>query len=123
MKAIDKFILHVVHNWKNKLNEALRELNYINADHPAYPFAANMKGVVLSQLGKVSEAETFFKDCVKLSEKEINDLITNIYNYTLNIKNIDELVEYMFDFLDKYDIDLETNNKIQMTVLFNRKDL
>ena len=22
MKAIDKFILHVVHNWKNKLNEA-----------------------------------------------------------------------------------------------------
>ena len=25
MRAIDKFILHVVHNWKNKLNEAYSE--------------------------------------------------------------------------------------------------
>jgi hypothetical protein len=66
---------------------------------------------------------TFKYQTNKLSEKEINDLIENIYSFTLNIKDIDELIDYMFQFLDKYDIDLETNKKIQISVLFKRKDL
>lgn len=54
---------------QNKLNDALNELNRVGGDHPAYPFVSHMKATIQSSLGNTQEAETVFKDCVRVSER------------------------------------------------------
>lgn len=63
---------------KGKYNEALNQLNKVNGDHPAYPFVANMKGVVYSTLGREKEAESQFRDCVRTSESKASDVDSRI---------------------------------------------
>ncbi|MFP5386143.1 MAG: tetratricopeptide repeat protein [Bacteriovoracia bacterium] len=52
-----------------KHREALQELSGISADHPAYPFVTHLKGTILSHLKNYSEAESQFKDCIRISER------------------------------------------------------
>ncbi len=54
---------------QNRLQDALTLLNRVNGDHPAYPYVSNMKGTIYSSLGKSGEAETQFKDCIRVSER------------------------------------------------------
>lgn len=71
---------------KGKAGEALNQLNDISGDHPAYPFVANLKATIYSDLNNYKEAESQFKDCIRSSESRIekessriiiNQLITN----------------------------------------------
>ncbi len=52
------------------LNEAIDQLDHVDADHSAYPFAANMKGTLYASLGNQKQAETAFKDCARSSDRE-----------------------------------------------------
>jgi tetratricopeptide (TPR) repeat protein len=62
----------------NRLQDALDQLNKVNGDHPAYPFVANMKGTIYSSMGNTKEAETQFKDCVRVSGKESRGADSNL---------------------------------------------
>lgn len=55
-----------------RFQEALKELSGINSDHSAYPFVANMKGAINSQLGNERVAEDDYRLCVSSSEKRMN---------------------------------------------------
>lgn len=55
---------------QNKLQEAMNQLSKVNGDHPAYPYVANMKATIYSSIGKLQEAETQFKDCIRMSERQ-----------------------------------------------------
>ena len=63
---------------RGKLKEALGQLNKVNGDHPAYPYVANMKGVIYSSLNMGKEAESQFKDCIRTSESEAGDADSRI---------------------------------------------
>jgi hypothetical protein len=52
---------------KNKLQEALEELNRVNGDSSGYAFVSHMKGTVHSLLGNQAEAQSQFRDCVRIS--------------------------------------------------------
>ena len=54
---------------KGQLQDALNEIQNVGADHFAYPFIANMKGVLHSGLTHYQEAETHFRDCVRISDR------------------------------------------------------
>ena len=56
---------------KGRAQEALEELNGINADHTAYPFITHLKATIQASLGNNQEAEILFKDCVSASERRI----------------------------------------------------
>ncbi|WP_408098679.1 hypothetical protein ACJVC5_07135 [Peredibacter sp. HCB2-198] len=56
---------------QGKNQEALNELNGVGPDHSAFPFVANLRGVIYSHLNDYKDAETQFKDCVNASEKRI----------------------------------------------------
>jgi tetratricopeptide (TPR) repeat protein len=56
---------------KGKSEEALNELNDISADHPAYPFVANLKATILSTMKNYKEAESQFRDCIRASERRM----------------------------------------------------
>lgn len=56
---------------KGKSEAALQELSGISADHPAYPFVANLKATIYSSLNNQKEAETHFRDCISASERRM----------------------------------------------------
>ena len=63
---------------KGKTQEALNELNTINADHSAYPFVANLKGTIYASLNNQNEAESQFKDCISASERRMGKVDSRI---------------------------------------------
>lgn len=63
---------------KGKTQEALNELNTINADHSAYPFVANLKGTIYASLNNQKEAESQFKDCISASERRMGKVDSRI---------------------------------------------
>jgi tetratricopeptide (TPR) repeat protein len=65
-----RYVLAKRHLNTGHYKEALAELKRVNADHPAYPFIANMKGTIHSSLKNYDEALSQFKDCVRLSDKQ-----------------------------------------------------
>jgi hypothetical protein len=73
MKAIDKFILHVVHNWKNKLNEAYSEKvmqGFINK----FKEEADDLNISITdqQLRSYIERFDIIKNSPKIAEKDLN---------------------------------------------------
>jgi len=56
---------------KGKNQEALNELNSIDAGSPSYPFVTHLRGTLYSALGKNQEAEQQFKDCIRYSERQM----------------------------------------------------
>lgn len=56
---------------KGRYPEALAQLGKVNGEHPAYAFVANMKGTIYASLGNNKEAETQFKDCIRVSERQM----------------------------------------------------
>lgn len=56
---------------RGKHQEALTEINGISADHPAYPFVANLKATIYSHLNNEKEAESQFHDCILASERQM----------------------------------------------------
>ena len=73
MRAIDKFILHVVHNWKNELNEAYGE-NVIKAFIKKFSEEADDLNLSISddQLRKYIERFDDLKNSPKITEKDLN---------------------------------------------------
>ncbi len=55
---------------KGNKQEALNELNGISGDHPAYPFIANLKATITSDMGNNKEAEGHFMDCIRASNRQ-----------------------------------------------------
>lgn len=68
-----KFILAKRQFKKGQSNAALSTLSGVNADHPSYPYVANLRGAILSEEKKFNEALSAFKDCVKASKSEAKD--------------------------------------------------
>lgn len=79
------YIMAKRHLKQNRNQEALNELNRVNGDHPAYPFVAHMKGTINSILNRNAEAETQFKDCVRVSERMISKADTLIIKEQLQV--------------------------------------
>lgn len=52
--------------------EALKEISGVNSDHSAYPYVANMRGALNSQLGNDKAAEEDYRLCVATSERWMN---------------------------------------------------
>jgi hypothetical protein len=73
MRAIDKFILHVVHNWKNELNEAYSE-GAIKAFIKKFSEEADDLNITVSdnQLRKYIERFDVLKNSPKITEKDLN---------------------------------------------------
>ena len=73
MRAIDKFILHVVHNWKNKLNEAYSE-GAIKAFIKKFSEEADDLNITISdeQLREYIERFDTLKNSPKITEKDLN---------------------------------------------------
>jgi hypothetical protein len=73
MRAIDKFILHVVHNWKNRLNEAYSE-GAIKAFIKKFSEEADDLNITISdnQLRKYIERFDTLKNSPKITEKDLN---------------------------------------------------
>lgn len=69
----------------SRYQDALNELNRVNAGHPAYPFVSHMKGTVYSLLGNHKDAESQFKDCVRYSEKSMGSSKISQKNKQLEI--------------------------------------
>lgn len=63
---------------KGKHSEALEELRGISGAHPVYPFVANLKGVIYSEMNKYSEATSQFHDCVRASDSKASQLKSGI---------------------------------------------
>jgi len=63
---------------RNETHEALAHLNKVDENHSAYPYIAHMKGTIYSILGKESEAQTQFKDCIRISERESRSANSNL---------------------------------------------
>jgi hypothetical protein len=57
----------------NKPREALMELNRVPVEHGAYPFVANLKGVVHSALGENDNASIDFNDCIRTSDRAVRN--------------------------------------------------
>jgi hypothetical protein len=73
MRAIDKFILHVVHNWTNELNEAYSE-NIIRTFINKFSEEADDLNMSVSeeQLRKYIERFDTLKNSPKITEKDLN---------------------------------------------------
>jgi len=73
MRAIDKFILHVVHNWTNELNEAYSE-NAIKTFINKFSEEADDLNMSVSeeQLRKYIERFDTLKNSPKITEKDLN---------------------------------------------------
>lgn len=73
MRAIDKFILHVVHNWTNELNEAYSE-NIIKTFINKFSEEADDLNMSVSeeQLRKYIERFDTLKNSPKITEKDLN---------------------------------------------------
>lgn len=63
---------------KGRTQEALNELNSINADHSAYPFVTNLKGTIYASLNNQKEAESQFKDCIAASDRRMGKVDSRI---------------------------------------------
>lgn len=57
---------------RKKYREALEEINGVSSDHPAYPFSTHLKATILSHLKSYDQAETVFRDCIRVSEKKMD---------------------------------------------------
>lgn len=68
-----KYILAKRQFKKGQSSAALSTLSGVNADHSSYPFVANLRGAILSEEKKFSEALSAFKDCVKTSASAAKD--------------------------------------------------
>jgi hypothetical protein len=73
MRPIDKFILHVVHNWKNELNEAYSE-KIIKDFIKKFSEEADDLNITISedQLRKYIERFDVLKNSPKIQEKDLN---------------------------------------------------
>jgi hypothetical protein len=73
MRAIDKFILHVVYNWRNKLNEAYSE-RIMNDFIRKFSEEADDLNLSISepQLKKYIERFDILKNSPKITEKDLN---------------------------------------------------
>lgn len=73
MRPIDKFILHVVHNWKNELNEAYSE-KVIKDFIKKFSEEADDLNITISedQLRKYIERFDVLKNSPKIQEKDLN---------------------------------------------------
>ena len=73
MRAIDKFILHVVHNWTNELNEAYSE-NAIRQFVNKFREEADDLNITINdeQLKKYIERFDTLKNSPKITEKDLN---------------------------------------------------
>lgn len=58
---------------QGKHQAALTQLNGISTNHAAWPFIANMRGVLFSHEKKYSEALSSFQDCVRSSQSRMSD--------------------------------------------------
>jgi tetratricopeptide (TPR) repeat protein len=70
---------------KGRSQEALNELNDINGDHPAYPFVSNLKATIHSQMNNHKEAETLFRDCIRVSERRMGKVESMVLKKQLEI--------------------------------------
>lgn len=70
--SIVRYILAKKYFRKNKTTAALEELTRVNANHPVYPFALNLRAAIHGVLGKNKEASTDYRDCVAFSNERIN---------------------------------------------------
>jgi len=79
MRAIDKFILHVVHNWKNELNEAYSE-NAIKAFIKKFSEEADDLNIAISepQLRAYIDRFDTLKNSPKITNKDLNSDYWNI---------------------------------------------
>lgn len=66
-----RYILAKKYFKQGKNQQALDELNGINADHPAYPFATHLKATIRSAMNDQKEAESLFRDCISASERKM----------------------------------------------------
>jgi hypothetical protein len=57
---------------KNKVSQALLYTSKINANHPVYPYALNLRGVAFSIQGKSKSAINSFRDCANFSESRVS---------------------------------------------------
>jgi hypothetical protein len=73
MRPIDKFILHVVHNWKNELNEAYSE-KAIQQFLTKFKEEADDLNITVTdeQLKKYIERFDVIKNSPKIQEKDLN---------------------------------------------------
>jgi len=55
---------------KGKDQEALDHLNKVGPEHPAYAYILHMKAAVHASMGKNKDAESYFRDCVRVSERQ-----------------------------------------------------
>jgi tetratricopeptide (TPR) repeat protein len=71
---------------KGQNNEALDELNKIKSNHPAYPFATHMKGVIYASQGQFQKATNDFNDCIDSSKSmsSDSDLVTQKNQFLTN---------------------------------------
>jgi hypothetical protein len=73
MRAIDKFILHVVHNWKNELNEAYSEKAVQGFINKFKEEADDLNiSITDQQLKSYIERFDIIKNSPKISEKDLN---------------------------------------------------
>lgn len=70
--SVVRYILAKKHFRKGRWEEVLTELNRVNANHPVYPFAAQLKATVFGIQGKHTDAESTYRDCVSFSRARYN---------------------------------------------------
>lgn len=54
--------------------EAEKLIENVNPSHPSYPFIKHLSGVILSSKGNYKDAVVVFDECVKASEKKVDNL-------------------------------------------------
>lgn len=70
--SIVRYILAKKHFRRGKYDSALNELARVNPNHPVYPFAIHLRAATHGVLGKHSEAEADYRDCVNFSRTRYN---------------------------------------------------
>ena len=95
MRAIDKFILHVVHNWKNELNEAYSEKAVQGFINKFKEEADDLNiSITDQQLKSYIERFDVLKNSPKISEKDLNKYtVSNLIKLVTSSKGAKEEVE------------------------------
>jgi hypothetical protein len=58
---------------RGKSSDALKELIHVSEDHYSSPFISNLKGVIFSDLNQTQEARIHFNECLRSSNKRIQE--------------------------------------------------
>jgi tetratricopeptide (TPR) repeat protein len=70
--SVVRYILAKKHFRKARWSQALAEVKRVNSNHPVAPYATHLKAAIHSIQGKLTEAESDYKDCISFSRSRYN---------------------------------------------------